>query len=444
MDEQHAAMPSSSTGRMKNILMIAFHYPPYHGGSGIHRTLKFSRHLPDHNWHPIVLSASPKAYPEIDSDQLRSIPEAVRVARAFALDAARHFSIRGSYSKWTALPDRWATWLLGAIPIGLRLIRKYRPNVIWSTYPIATAHLIGLVLHRFTGVPWVADFRDSMTEDDYPRDPQTRRVYRWIEQKTVRHCSRAVFTTPGTTAMYKKRYPELPTSRWSMIANGYDEEDFVAVEQMIGEQSNARDRTVLVHSGVLYPSERDPLAFFAALSDLQQSGLISATNLQIVLRGSGSEEFYDKELRRQGLKGIVILEKSISHHAALAEILRADGLLLFQAANCNHQIPAKTYEYLRARKPIFAMTDPKGDTAGLLKSLGVHTIVALDQKEQIRARLKEFLDEVHRRQALLSSDNVHRHTRKARTVELVTLLESVIADGNEVTEAETPVVKLVS
>ena len=257
---------------MKNILMIAFHYPPYHGGSGIHRTLKFSRHLPDYNWQPIVLSTNPKAYPEIDTDQLQSIPKAVQVERAFALDAARHFSIRGSYLKWTALPDRWATWLLGAIPIGLRLVRKYRPNVIWSTYPIATAHLIGLVLHRLTGVPWVADFRDSMTEDCYPPDPQARRVYRWIEQQTVKHCTRAVFTTPGTAAMYANRYPQIPQSHWSVIANGYDEEDFVAVEQIVGERSSSDHRAVLVHSGVLYPSERDPLAFFAALADLRESG----------------------------------------------------------------------------------------------------------------------------------------------------------------------------
>jgi hypothetical protein len=411
---------------MKNILMIAFHYPPYHGGSGIHRTLKFSQYLPDHQWRPVVLTAAPTAYPESDAAQLGRIPRNVVVKRAFALDAARHFSIRGSYLKWMALPDRWVTWLLGAVPVGLRLVQKYRPEVIWSTYPIATAHLIGLVLHRWSGIPWVADFRDSMTEDCYPRDPLTRRVYGWIEEHTIKYCTRAVFTTPGTAAMYRDRYPKVSGSRWSIIANGYDEEDFAAVEQIPRERSN--NHTLLVHSGILYPSERDPMAFFAALADLRKSGKIDESKLRITLRGSGSEEFYMNRLRQHGLEHIVFLEKSIPHHAALSEMLTADGLLIFQAANCNHQIPAKVYEYFRARKPIFAMTDPTGDTAALLKSAGVHMIAALDRKEGIKTKFLEFLEQIHQNRPLASDDSARWHTRKARTGKLAALLDSLSTD----------------
>jgi len=409
--------------------MIAFHYPPYHGGSGIHRTLKFSRYLLDHQWQPIILSADPKAYPEIDTAQLLHIPASVRVKRAFALDAARHLSIRGSYSKWTALPDRWASWLLGAVPAGLRLVRQYRPDAIWSTYPIATAHLIGLTLQRLTGLPWIADFRDSMTEEAYPGDPMTRQVFRWIERRTVKHCRRAVFTTPGTAEMYARRYPLVPRSRWSIIANGYDEEDFVEVEQLMRETPSRNHRALLVHSGVLYPSERDPSIFFAALADLRREGKISPANLHIVLRGSGSEEFYRQQLRQHAIEDIVSLEKSISHHSALEEMLRADGLLLFQAANCNHQIPAKIYEYLRARRPIFAMTDPEGDTARLLKSVGVETIAALDRKDCIAEGLLNFLTRIHEGHATSPADHeILRHSRKFRSQELAALLESMGLD----------------
>jgi hypothetical protein len=198
---------------MKKILMIAFHYPPFSGGSGVHRTLKFSRYLPDHGWKPIILTANPRAYPRVGDEQLHEIPAAVRVTRVFALDAARHLSVRGSYLRYTALPDRWVSWWLGAVPAGLRLIRKFRPEVIWSTYPIATAHLIGLTLHRLTGIPWIADFRDSMTENEYPPDSATRCVYSWIERHAVRYCSRAVFTAPGALRLYAERYQEIPQSR---------------------------------------------------------------------------------------------------------------------------------------------------------------------------------------------------------------------------------------
>ncbi|TQE98065.1 MAG: glycosyltransferase family 4 protein [Spiribacter salinus] len=83
-------------------------------------------------------------------------------------------------------------WALRALPVGVRVIRGERPAVIWSTYPIATAHLIGYLLHRLTGLPWIADFRDSMTEPDYPDDPAQWRAYRRIERPQVPH-----FSGPG-------------------------------------------------------------------------------------------------------------------------------------------------------------------------------------------------------------------------------------------------------
>ena len=100
---------------MRKVLMIAFHYPPYQGGSGIHRSLKFSRYLRGYGWHPIVLSAHPRAYPKIGDHQLREIPLDVIVERAFALDTAKHLSFRGRYLRLLALPDQWVSWWAGAV-----------------------------------------------------------------------------------------------------------------------------------------------------------------------------------------------------------------------------------------------------------------------------------------------------------------------------------------
>src|SRR5882724_12364299 len=120
---------------MQKVLMIAFHYPPFHGGSGVHRTLKFSRYLREHGWQPIVLSAHCRAYPRTGEEQLAEIPQDVVVERAFAIDAARHLSVRGRYLRIMALPDQWASWWWPAVLAGLKTIRRYQPSIIWSTYP---------------------------------------------------------------------------------------------------------------------------------------------------------------------------------------------------------------------------------------------------------------------------------------------------------------------
>lgn len=412
---------------MRRALLIAFHYPPLRGSSGIHRTLSFSRNLRERGWQPIVLTAHPRAYANKGEDLMGSIPADVPVHRAFALDSSRHLAWRRAYPKLLALPDRWASWCLGAVPAGLSLVRRYRPDVLWSTYPIATAHLVGLWLHRLTGIPWVADFRDSMTEEHYPPDATVRNVFRWIERNTVARASRAVFTTPGALRMYADRYPRLPASRWAVIPNGYDEEQFIEAERGASRASGPGPRLVLVHSGLLYPSERDPRPFFGAIADLKQAGRIDASSLQIVLRASGFDDQYGSMLREAGIDDIVRLEPSVGYREALAEMLAADGLLLFQATNSNHQIPAKVYEYLRARRPIFAMTDPTGDTARVLAEAGIDTVVPLDSRPRIAEGLARVLDAIRQGTAPLPTpEEILRHSRRARTGEMATLFDAVV------------------
>lgn len=413
---------------VKRVLMIAYHYPPVLGSSGVQRALKFSRYLPEYGWQPIVLTVHPRAYAQTTDGQMDEIADGAIVKRAFALDTSRHLSFRGAYPRLFALPDRWASWWLGAVPAGLRLIRRYRPQVLWSTYPIATAHMIGLTLSRASGVPWIADFRDSMTEEHYPEHSGTRRVYRWIERNTVHRCHHAVFTTPGAIKMYAQRYPDIPGSRWVKIENAFDEDNFREAERTLARKRAATSPLVLLHSGLLYPSERDPAAFFAALEDLCAAGSISNGEVKIVLRASGYDDYYSRLIEQYNLGRIVELLPAVSYREALTEMLSVDGLLIFQAANCNHQIPAKIYEYLRARRPILALTDPAGDTAGVLRAAGVDTIVPIDAKEQIAAGLQEFLARIREGRAPIATETeIARHTRRARTQELAGLLDSAAA-----------------
>ena len=408
--------------------MIAFHFPPQRGSSGVQRTLAFTRYLPDGGWLPAVLTASRHAHENQTADQMGDIPAQVKVRRAMALDTARHLSIRGRYLSLMALPDRWVSWCLAAVPAGWRMIRQERPEVIWSTYPIASAHLIALALQRLSGLPWIADMRDPMLDDEYPRGALTRRVALWIEARTVARCSRLVCTTPGALRAYRGRYPQAPAHRFVLIENGYDEENFPAPQADAPPVSapQAANTVVMLHSGIIYPSERDPRPLFAALAALLQDGLVCGVRLRLVLRAPVHDSYLLALIAAHGLQGVVEVAPHLPYRAALAEMLAADALPLLQAANCNHQIPAKLYEYLRARRPLLALTDSAGDTAAALRAAGVDSIAALDSKEDIMAALSSFLAALAGGTAPLPSFETSRaHARSKRAAQLAALLTEV-------------------
>jgi hypothetical protein len=410
----------------KRVLMIAFHFPPLRGSSGIQRTLKFARYLPQQGWQPLVLSAHPRAYVDTSDDQLAEIaPEAV-VKRAFALDAARHLSLRGRYLGWTALPDRWVSWCLGAIPAGLAMIRRHRPQAIWSTYPIASAHLIALVLARLSGLPWIADMRDPMTDVDYPANPLQRRFYLWLEAQTLRRCTLAVCVTPGALADYQARFPELPRARLALIENGYDEDNFASAGDVSVTPRKPGEPFTLLHSGIIYPSERDPVPLFEALAALQADGRLQPGQLRVLLRATAHDDYLAPVIERLGIGNLVQLAPPVPYRAALAEMLAADGLLILQAGNCNRQVPAKLYEYLRAQRPILALTDAAGDTAAVLRGAGVDTVAALDDRAAIEAALLRFLALAAAGQAPLAPPAaVASASRRGRTVQLAQLLDQI-------------------
>jgi glycosyltransferase involved in cell wall biosynthesis len=409
--------------------MISYPFPPLAETSGVERTIGFARHLPRFGWEPLVLTTHVRAYPRIDEELRHEVAPGTVVERAFALDSARHLAVKGRYPAFVARPDRWATWWLAAVPKGLAMIRKYRPAALWSTFPIATAHRIGATLHRWSRVPWIADFRDPMAQDGYPADPKTRQHFLRIEEEALRKAMRSVFVTPGAAELYRRRYPDVPLERTTIIENGYDEEAFAQLDAVRDNGGPLVPGAItLLHSGVVYTSERDPTQFFQALRRMLDTGSLQPGELRVRLRASAHEASLAPLIERYGLAEVVELAPPIPYRDALCEMRRADCLLVLQASNCNAQVPAKVYQYVRCGRPIVGLTDHAGDTAAVLRRAGLRDIARLDSVDEIASVLRRFLDEVrHGTAALPDERRVLESSRLNRTRELAALLDDLPA-----------------
>lgn len=427
---------SEEVKKAKRVLMVAFHFPPQAGSSGILRTLNFVKYLPEQGWNNSLIAAAPQAFEEQRNDLMGSVPPRTRILRAAALDAARHLSIKGKYPRLFALPDRWSSWWLPAVLRGMAEIKRARPNVIWSTYPIATAHLIGASLSKLSGLPWVADFRDPMVSPGYPADRLQRRMWKWLEARIFQNASACVFTTASAAETYRQRYPE-HALKCHVIENGFDEEAFERAKPY--REGVPGQKLFLLHSGLIYPQDRNPSTFFAALRTLIDEGTLDAANLCVRFRAPHHVDEVMDCARQHGVSECVEVAPPVSYHCAISEMMGADMLLVFQGSNFNTQVPAKIYEYLRAGKPILAFVDPNGGTAAHLAPFNAVYLADIASTLAIKEIIQKAINlhDTHKEIESLkrNRNEVKRYSRKAQTETLKNLFDALVADVKKSSES---------
>src|SRR5687768_13067457 len=347
--------------------MVAYHYPPEGGSSGVLRALKFSKYLPGNGWTPHILTLRESFYPVKDNGLLRDVPVEAVVHRTLALDNARHLAIKGRHLALLGVPDRFVSWFFFGVAKGVKVIRKQGVQAIYSTSPPATAHLIAAALKSITGASWIADFRDPWIEEgSFPVPGSIRcRIESALERMVVRRCDCLLVTTPYLKQEFLSRYPELPADKIHVIYNGYDESDFS--ESGLAPRS---DLFEIIHAGLVTREFRNPLPLLETVAGLIAEGSLPRNQVKITLLGGdwwvASPEF-TSEIKRLGLDGVVSVEGRVSHQESLRRLAEAAVLLVLQASEDTHSlIPAKAFEYLRIGRPILALT-LEGATADLIK-----------------------------------------------------------------------------
>ena len=147
--------------------------------------------------------------------------------------------------------------------------------------------------------------------------------------------------------------------------------------------------------------------------------------LKIRFRASVHDDLLNSLAQKFNIAEFIDCQPPIPYQEALSEMLSADGLLVMQASNCNEQIPAKIYEYLRAGRPILALTDPNGDTAATLRHAGINAIARLDAVAEIEEALLAFVAAIKRGNPVLPNEGaVRQASREGRAEQLGSFLDA--------------------
>jgi len=413
------------------VLLVTMYFPPA-GGGGVQRPLKLATHLPTLGIETHVLAPDdpkwlhrdeelrpptqafvhrarylgPKA--RLPSEELRGLT-GVDLALAQARLAGRRL----------LLPDASVTWAPTAIPAAVRIVRNEGIDAIITTSPPLSMNLIGASVKKLTGVPWIADQRDSLVLN---ADRRFERKMVQAKEKALERVVRLVANNAdGIVAVSEAIADELrgfdPSGPVRVIPNGCDFDDFAGLEYTPG------DRFRITHTGSFF-GQRNPRAFLSALAS---SGLDD-----VVARFVGDFRSVDREwVEELDLGDRLELLDYLPHRRAL-ELQRdseANLLLLPEAAGRGKVVPSgKIFEYLAAERPILAAVPTDGAAAKLVRETGAGIVVGPEDEKGIRdalvglhARWKAG----HLGDGYLTDGERSRLSRKTRVEELAELLWSL-------------------
>lgn len=141
-------------GERQRLLVIAYYFPPM-GTSGVLRVTKFVKYLPDYGWEPIVLTATPSAFFAFDPTLLAEVEaRGIRVYRTpddgtpqwirrraaadgtVPLPNQRLHTLWSRWSQFRWIPDRMIRWKQQALELGWRLVREYKPAILFAISPV--------------------------------------------------------------------------------------------------------------------------------------------------------------------------------------------------------------------------------------------------------------------------------------------------------------------
>lgn len=420
-----APLPEARYAPPRRLLLIAFHYPPANA-SGTLRSLKFTRYLPQFGWEASVLTAPAECHESVDPRLVEEIPPQVSVHRAFCVSSQRAFSVRGHYPAFTAVPDRYISWLPFGVWQGLRAVRRERIDALLSTSPVQTAHLIAYLLNTVTGLPWVADFRDPWGGNE-PRGRIRLRVERWMESCVVRRANQIVGTTPEFIEDLCQRVGSDLRHKAVAIYNGYDDADFGEVD--LSTTSGAQ--FVITHAGQLNPGFRHPGPFLRAVGLGLGRGTLPTTT-RIRLLGSGpmaGDASLQQVLVDLGLQARVEVVERMPYGDALRAMSTSSALLLLQGGQGTRaQIPNKAFEYLRLGRPILCLATPNSATARVMREFDGVFLAEPDDVEGIARALNRLLDAWRRGQRVFDrqANGVSRYSRSEAARKLAEVLDRFV------------------
>ncbi|HDJ33496.1 MAG TPA: glycosyltransferase [Bacteroidetes bacterium] len=427
---------------MKNVLILTYYWPPT-GGAGVHRWLKFVKYLRRFGWEPIVYTPENPEPPLLDPSLENDIPQGLTVLKtriwepyslykkfvgrppdkgfqAGFLSEQKVPKRKQDLSVWIRgnffIPDARKYWIRPSVKYLSAYLKEVPVQVVVTTGPPHSLHLIGLKLKQKLNIPWVADFRDPWTGIDfYSRLKLTRaadRKHHRLEQQVIMQADAVITVSHGMKIDFRK-YRQ---NGIHVITNGYDPEDIPSVPvEPAGD-------FLITHLGSVN-ADRNPHAFWKAVSESLQENEPFKKHLRIRFIGK-TDVTVRASILEHGLENYVELCPPVPHEQVFT-LLKQSRLLFLpvnRTPNAASILTGKLYEYLAAGRPVLGIGPEDGEMARILEETGAGRVCHWDSPD----RIKSFLEEIFEKYLAGQSPSIPVNTENYSRVELTRNLAKIL------------------
>lgn len=410
--------------------MLANQFPPM-GGSGVQRTLKFVKYLPEYGIEPIVVTKKYKGK-LVDETLLEEVPKGTKIYRLKAYETVENQSILRLPIKFIGTrltpPDGEYFWYYFNREEVAKIFEKENIDCIYSTSYPYSGHLLGLYLKRkFPHIKWIVDFRDEWTNNPYYADNFFKKLKyrreRKQEDQVTNECDYLIANSKFMLDNFIKDTPKLKNHS-TYIPNGYDETDF----QGLKNQRDGGDNFVITHTGSLY-GKRRLTEFLEGLTLAIKEKQINKDRIEIRLVGNIHKSIVGEYAKKYNLEGQIKLYGYMPHRDSVQMLYNSDVLLLIigKVEGAENFYSGKIFEYIRADRPILGLVPEKGAAARVIEETNTGTVVDPENIKGISKAIAYYyqLWEKGELSHEPNWDKVKKYSRKSQAGELAKIIKSL-------------------
>ena len=422
----------------KKVLIISYYWPPA-GGPGVQRWMKFVKYLPEYNIKPILYIPENPNYPIYDyslndevSEKLEIIKNPITeisniISNSKSLNLIRSgnipnpkeqsllqrllFFIRGNLF----IPDMKILWKNKSIDFIENYLSKTKIDVVITTGPPHSLHLIGYELKKRLNIKWISDFRDPWVNLNYLNRfhllPSVKRRHKKLRDKVLINSNSVIVTSEKLKKLYKEIAPNI-----FKITNGYDYEYSTV---------NIDSKFSISHIGSLYP-ERNPKYLWDIIDEICINNEEFRSNLQINFIGNTSEKII-KYLSNKTFKSCVKFFDYVDYKRAV-EFMCSSQILLMVEVNDNdssYAIPGKLFDYLNSKRPIIAIGPEKSEVNQILYDTNAGKFFNYNESINLKLHIENLYNQYEMGSISYDAKNISIYRRKNLTEELSKIINKV-------------------